>query len=864
MALILVAISLAPLSRFLSPPARGASYSPGPVFHTSSGHIFAIEYDSSLPQAQIDTATGYLNQYIPQLFALFWEPQEDAYIIVTQGGCGGYSCGGSDGVSILQSSWNYPTVWVHEFTHVLQFYGSGPGLYLSGEAFLLYTEPMAMATADILAPFQPPPDCCTDLSFWTEDQGVGLAAADYSLQATGESHVPVNAWRMLHEADPNIFKEINSRLYQLSRQFISLSDIPSFRELIRQSTQIQTLDNLSIRQWLAVEGFLSKNEIGTGPNTFIQNANYYSQSSTQQFAQVTAAVAISNNFAIIDKALSQGAVYDAITQTKLADLQVQSSSDIPHAVSFQANLALQSPPAMVRFDLHIVSGSYVDDRSILAPLRQYQSYLSTPSLGAQGLVIVPTSDMWLQNVNGNADINGQTYPVTNGIAKLNLGGPVTITVNTGTTTQITGFLRSQQLALGLDYTALRILQDTNTINSATQTVTQTFSTSSTPTVTIIETTSFSTIPSSSTSQTTQAGTATTTTNSTTTQISQNATVLTTSNSEASSSSTEQTSGTAITTTQLSSSTYIPQTSAADFQLSASSNMIDLAQSSSGAFTVSVVAIGLSDQQVHFEATGLPAGVQISFSPNPVTPSRGTTISSTATLTVTRSVPTGTYSFTLVASSGSASKEIPLTLRVSGCLIATATFGSELAPEVQFLRDFRDFKILQTFAGSSFMVAFNAWYYSFSPATAQYEYVQPAIRLAARFTLYPLIWVLEVGSTVFDLLSFNKEAAAVISGLAVSALLGAIYLTGPLVIVRLRLFGKRSTLRNLEAASGTSAVVFLIVLIFAELLRVELIMTIASSAAVLATLVTSALLTSRVLCYYCRRLNLGRTGRLFHI
>ncbi|MDO8641319.1 MAG: CFI-box-CTERM domain-containing protein, partial [Nitrosarchaeum sp.] len=50
----------------------------------------------------------------------------------------------------------------------------------------------------------------------------------------------------------------------------------------------------------------------------------------------------------------------------------------------------------------------------------------------------------------------------------------------------------------------------------------------------------------------------------------------------------------------------------------------------------------------------------------------------------------------------------------GCLIATATFGSELAPQVQQLRELRDNSLLQTASGTSFMGSFNQFYYSFSP------------------------------------------------------------------------------------------------------------------------------------------------------
>ena len=56
----------------------------------------------------------------------------------------------------------------------------------------------------------------------------------------------------------------------------------------------------------------------------------------------------------------------------------------------------------------------------------------------------------------------------------------------------------------------------------------------------------------------------------------------------------------------------------------------------------------------------------------------------------------------------------------GCLIATATYGSELAPQVQLLREIRDNNLLNTESGSAFMETFNDIYYSFSPTIADYE------------------------------------------------------------------------------------------------------------------------------------------------
>ncbi|MBT5200941.1 MAG: copper-binding protein [Thaumarchaeota archaeon] len=74
----------------------------------------------------------------------------------------------------------------------------------------------------------------------------------------------------------------------------------------------------------------------------------------------------------------------------------------------------------------------------------------------------------------------------------------------------------------------------------------------------------------------------------------------------------------------------------------------------------------------------------------------------------------------------------------GCLIATAAFGSEMAPQVQQLRELRDNTILQTDSGSSFMSTFNQFYYSFSPVIADYEREQPIFKEAMKVTLTPML------------------------------------------------------------------------------------------------------------------------------
>ncbi|MGQ0377353.1 MAG: emp24/gp25L/p24 family protein [Nitrososphaerota archaeon] len=74
----------------------------------------------------------------------------------------------------------------------------------------------------------------------------------------------------------------------------------------------------------------------------------------------------------------------------------------------------------------------------------------------------------------------------------------------------------------------------------------------------------------------------------------------------------------------------------------------------------------------------------------------------------------------------------------GCLIATATYGTELAPQVQMLREIRDNSVLDTKSGTAFMIVFNTLYYSFSPAVADLERQNSLFKKAVKLTITPLI------------------------------------------------------------------------------------------------------------------------------
>jgi hypothetical protein len=117
-----------------------------------------------------------------------------------------------------------------------------------------------------------------------------------------------------------------------------------------------------------------------------------------------------------------------------------------------------------------------------------------------------------------------------------------------------------------------------------------------------------------------------------------------------------------------------------------------------------------------------------------------------------------------------------------CIIATATYGSEFTPEVQFLRGFRDREVQSTFAGTQFMTVFNRIYYSFSPAVASVITEESGLRTFMKGGITPLLGILHVASATFSVFNTVPEFAIVAAGIVASALIGIVYLTPGLMIL----------------------------------------------------------------------------------
>ena len=113
----------------------------------------------------------------------------------------------------------------------------------------------------------------------------------------------------------------------------------------------------------------------------------------------------------------------------------------------------------------------------------------------------------------------------------------------------------------------------------------------------------------------------------------------------------------------------------------------------------------------------------------------------------------------------------------GCLIATAAFGSEMAPQVQLLREIRDNTVLQTESGTSFMTGFNQFYYLFSPAIADYERENPVFKEAVKLSLTPLLTSL----TLLQYADIDSESEMLGYGIGIIMLNIGMYLLAPAVV-----------------------------------------------------------------------------------
>jgi len=135
----------------------------------------------------------------------------------------------------------------------------------------------------------------------------------------------------------------------------------------------------------------------------------------------------------------------------------------------------------------------------------------------------------------------------------------------------------------------------------------------------------------------------------------------------------------------------------------------------------------------------------------------------------------TVSFDIIVGKASAQPINPYEEEGGGCLIATAAYGSEMAPQVQLLREIRDNQLMNTESGSAFMSTFNDVYYSFSPYIADMQRESPMFKEAVKLGLTPML------SSLAIMQNAESESEVLGLGLSVIALNLGMYIAAPALI-----------------------------------------------------------------------------------
>ena len=114
-----------------------------------------------------------------------------------------------------------------------------------------------------------------------------------------------------------------------------------------------------------------------------------------------------------------------------------------------------------------------------------------------------------------------------------------------------------------------------------------------------------------------------------------------------------------------------------------------------------------------------------------------------------------------------------------CLIATATYGSEMSSQVQMLREVRDNILLNTYSGTLFMKGFNPVYYSFSPTIAEMEHDNSAFKEFVKILITPMITIL----SIMTLADEESEFQVIVLGLFTIGLIVGLYIVIPITIIQ---------------------------------------------------------------------------------
>lgn len=119
-----------------------------------------------------------------------------------------------------------------------------------------------------------------------------------------------------------------------------------------------------------------------------------------------------------------------------------------------------------------------------------------------------------------------------------------------------------------------------------------------------------------------------------------------------------------------------------------------------------------------------------------------------------------------------------------CVIATAAYGSEMAPDVVYMRYVRDNLIGSSPIGRTLVAAFNVFYYSWSPSVASVIAGNEPLQAIFRVVLLPLIGIVHITALLFTTMTYlagSRDLASVVAFLVAAAMAVAVYVAFPVLV-----------------------------------------------------------------------------------
>jgi hypothetical protein len=197
-----------------------------------------------------------------------------------------------------------------------------------------------------------------------------------------------------------------------------------------------------------------------------------------------------------------------------------------------------------------------------------------------------------------------------------------------------------------------------------------------------------------------------------------------------------------------------------------------------------------------QATTSTSETQATTSTSETQATTSTSETQTTTVGIFVTSPTSITSIVTIAET-TTNVALSLPLSPPRCVIASATFGSVLAPEVVYMRYVRDQLIGSTASGRTLIEAFNTFYYAWSPAVAEVIAGNGLLRAVFRIILLPLVGIVHVSAMIFRtvaLMTGQTDRASVFAFVGAAVMTISVYIALPIAAVA----KSKQTIRGLLA------------------------------------------------------------------